>query len=229
MKFTPLSRDAGRVIAPGFGAGLHDLAVPGACVLLAAAGAAGAWWLSGPRWLPAVIAAIGLGVAGWRAGVAFAGLRNALRSALRDRASMEDSLRESQKMEALGRLTVGIVHDFNNHLTVISSNVEMVRRRLDSGQERLRRHSDAALQGVQRAAALTGRLMSLARQSVAEPEALDIRRLLTGLSDLLRRIFGKRPRWRTPRFYRAIISRSLLALGGPPRLGQRCAGSRPTI
>ena len=93
---------------------------------------------------------------------------------------MEQALRQAQKMEALGRLTVGVAHDFNNHLTVISSNVEMVARRLDADQARLLRHTDAAMQGVRRAAALTGRLLSFSRQPAPEPEAVDVDRLVHG-------------------------------------------------
>ncbi len=88
-------------------------------------------------------------------------------------------------------MTAGIAHDFNNHLTVISSNVEMVKRRLGPDNARLNRHVDAAMQGVQRAAVLTGRLLSFARQPVAEPEAVDVGRLLGRLSDLLRRTLGE--------------------------------------
>ena len=54
----------------------------------------------------------------------------------------------SQKLEAIGRLAAGIAHDFNNHLTVISSNLELMTHRLDGGRERLIRHADAAMQGV---------------------------------------------------------------------------------
>jgi CheY-like chemotaxis protein len=75
---------------------------------------------------------------------------------------------------------------------VISSNVEMVARRLDGTQQRLLRHTEAALQGVQRAAVLTGRLLSFSHQPAPEPEAVDVDRLLAGLSDLLRRTLGDR-------------------------------------
>jgi CheY-like chemotaxis protein len=124
--------------------------------------------------------------------VRLSALRQALAAAQRERAGLEDALRQSQKMEALGRLTVGIAHDFNNHLTVISSNVELVKRRLDAGNERLTRHADAAMQGVQRAALLTSRLLSFSRQPEAEPEPVDVGALLRQLSDLLGRTLGER-------------------------------------
>ena len=95
-------------------------------------------------------------------------------------------------MEALGRLTAGIAHDYNNHLTVISANVEMAAHRFDAPQERLLRHTDAALQGVQRAAALTAWLLSLSRQTTPEAEAVEVNRLVRGLDDLLRRMLGGR-------------------------------------
>jgi CheY-like chemotaxis protein len=119
-------------------------------------------------------------------------LRSALNAAEQDRAAMQDTLRRSQKMEALGRLTVGVAHDFNNHLTVISSNVEMLARRLGTDQARLSRHADAAMQGVRRAANLTGRLLLFSRQPAIEPEALDVNRAVDGLAELLRRTLGER-------------------------------------
>jgi hypothetical protein len=91
-------------------------------------------------------------------------------------------------------MTVGVAHDFNNHLTVISSNVEMVARRLGDEQERLVRYMDAAMQGVRRAAILTGRLLSFSRQTSAEPETVDVDRLAGGLSELLRRTLGEQIR-----------------------------------
>jgi CheY-like chemotaxis protein len=104
---------------------------------------------------------------------------------------MEEALRQAQRMEAVGRLAAGIAHDFNNHLTVISSNLELLKHRLDSSQDRLIRHADAAMQGVQRAAMLTGRLLSFSRQSSPEPEAIDVGRMLRGLSDVLGRTLGE--------------------------------------
>ena len=103
----------------------------------------------------------------------------------------EDALRQSQKMEAVGRLTGGIAHDFNNHLTVISSNIELLQRRMPAGNESLVRLTNAAMAGVQRAATLTHRLLAFSRQQPLEPEPLDVGRLVSNMSDLLRRTLGE--------------------------------------
>ena len=95
----------------------------------------------------------------------------------------EEALRQSQKMEAVGRLTGGIAHDFNNHLTVISSNIELLQRRMPAGNEALTRLTDAAMSGVQRAATLTHRLLAFARQQPLDPEPLDVGRLVAGMSE----------------------------------------------
>jgi CheY-like chemotaxis protein len=149
-------------------------------------------WLTGQAWAGAGVGIAGMVLAGRHSVKVLSATRAALGRAEQERSAMEQALRRSQKMEALGRLAVGVAHDFNNHLTVISSNVEMVARRLDGRQERLKRHTDAALQGVQRAAVLTGRLLSFSHQPAPEPEAVDVDRLLNGLSDLLRRTLGDR-------------------------------------
>ena len=114
-----------------------------------------------------------------------------LRSEVRRRELAEEALRQSQKMEAIGRLTGGIAHDFNNHLTVISSNIELLQRRMPQGSEALARLADAAMSGVQRAATLTHRLLAFARQQPLDPEPLDLGRLVAGMSDLLRRTLGE--------------------------------------
>ncbi len=103
----------------------------------------------------------------------------------------EEALRQSQKMEAMGRLTGGIAHDFNNHLTVISSNIELLQRRMPPGNEALARLTDAAMSGVQRAATLTHRLLAFARQQPLDPEPLDVGRLVSAISELLRRTLGE--------------------------------------
>ena len=147
---------------------------------------------TGRAWLALLVGVAGMILAARHAARMLATAYDALNRAEQQRVAMEQALCRSQKMEALGRLTVGAAHDFNNHLTVISSNVEMVMRRLDGTQQHLRRHTEAAMQGVRRAAALTGSLLSFSRQPMAEPEAVDVDRLLKGLSDLLRRTLGDR-------------------------------------
>ncbi len=114
-----------------------------------------------------------------------------LRTEVERRELAEEALRQSQKMEAIGRLTGGIAHDFNNHLTVISSNIELMQRRMPPGSEALRKLTDAAMSGVQRAATLTHRLLAFARQQPLDPEPLDLGRMVTGMSDLLRRTLGE--------------------------------------
>ena len=104
--------------------------------------------------------------------------------------------RQAQKMEAVGRLTGGIAHDFNNHLTVISSNVELLKRRLPDDSRGLARLADAAMQGVRRAATLTQRLLAFSRQQTLDPEPLDAGQLVSGMLDLLRRTLGEKHRGR---------------------------------
>ena len=170
----------------------RNVVAPGAWIAGIVVSSLLALWLTGQAWLAEVVGIAGMVLAARHSVKMLAAARNTLEQAQRDRAAMEQALRESQKMEALGRLTVGVAHDFNNHLTVISSNVEMLARRLDVSQQHLLRHTDAAIQGVQRAAALTGRLLSFPRQPSSEPEAVDVDRILSSLSDLLRRTLGDR-------------------------------------
>ena len=115
----------------------------------------------------------------------------ALQDEIRRREQAEDALRQAQKMEAVGRLTGGIAHDFNNHLTVISSNIELLKRRLPAGTAGLARLADAAMHGVHRAATLTQRLLAFSRQQTLDPEPLDASQLVSGMLDLLRRTLGE--------------------------------------
>jgi len=113
----------------------------------------------------------------------------------RDRA--EAQLRQSQKMEAVGRLTGGVAHDFNNLLTVVLGNLALARRRLGELEaqspvtERIGRGIDNATEGANRAAILTQRLLAFSRQQPLAPEAVDANKLVAGMSDLLRRTLGE--------------------------------------
>ena len=108
-----------------------------------------------------------------------------------ERASAEEQLRQSQKMEAIGQLTGGIAHDFNNMLAVVVSGIELAKRRRGNGPD-VDRHLDNALEGAKRAAALTGRLLAFARAEPLMPEAVDPVQLLAGMSELLDRALGER-------------------------------------
>ena len=111
------------------------------------------------------------------------------------RAKAEDALRQSQRLDAIGQLTGGVAHDFNNFLTIIIGNIENAQRQLESwsdgGQAKLARRLDSAMQGAQRAATLTKRLLAFSRQQPLNPKAVDPNRLLNGLMDFLTRALGE--------------------------------------
>lgn len=105
-----------------------------------------------------------------------------------ERHQAQESLRQAQKMEAVGHLTGGIAHDFNNLLTIIIGNIDIVYRRLDSSADpRARRSLENAIKGAERAAALTQRLLAFSRRQPLDPKSIDVGKLLTGMSDLLTR------------------------------------------
>ncbi len=103
-----------------------------------------------------------------------------------EKRQLEAELRQSQKMEAIGRLTGGIAHDFNNLLSVIVGNMQLLMRSLQQSP-RLLRQSETALSAALRGADLTRRLLAFARQQVLEPRTLDLNALIGGMYELLRR------------------------------------------
>lgn len=103
----------------------------------------------------------------------------------------EGLLRQSQKMEAIGQLTGGIAHDFNNMLAVVMSGLNLVQRKLKRGETDVDRFIDGAMEGAQRAAALTSRLLAFSRQQQLAPEQLDANLLILGMTDLLSRTLGE--------------------------------------
>jgi signal transduction histidine kinase/ActR/RegA family two-component response regulator len=115
----------------------------------------------------------------------------ALESEIKERAKAEIALRQSQKMEAIGRLTGGIAHDFNNMLAIVIGSLDLLLRgKLDSG-ERTQRLAEQARQGAQRAAALTQRLLAFARQQPLKPTSADINRNIQDIAALLQRTLGE--------------------------------------
>lgn len=105
---------------------------------------------------------------------------------------VEESLRQAQKMEAIGQLTGGIAHDFNNLLTGIIGSLEVVKRRIDLGRlDDLNRFMDAAINSANRAASLTQRLLAFSRQQSLDLKSVDINSLVASLEELLRRSIGE--------------------------------------
>ena len=115
-----------------------------------------------------------------------------LREEAETREAAEAQLRQVQKMEAVGQLTGGIAHDFNNMLAVVVSGLDLARRRLHQEADEVGRHIENAMEGANRAAALTKRLLAFARAEPLLPEAVDPAALIPGMSDLLDRTLGER-------------------------------------
>ncbi|WP_426435452.1 PAS domain S-box protein [Bradyrhizobium genosp. P] len=103
----------------------------------------------------------------------------------------EEALRQSQKMEAVGQLTGGVAHDFNNLLQVIIGNIETLQRNLPTDSPRLQRAMRHAINGAQRAAALTQRLLAFSRRQPLDPKPVDVNALINGLSDMVHRTLGE--------------------------------------
>lgn len=99
---------------------------------------------------------------------------------------LHETLRQSQKMEAIGQLTGGVAHDFNNLLTVISGATEMLRKP-DLSEEKRAKYLDGLTDTVKRAATLTGHLLAFSRRRVLQPEVLDLNIQLDALGEVLSR------------------------------------------
>ena len=140
--------------------------------------------------LPATAAMVGLCLMALRRTRREAAANAMLRQEIARREATEDALRQSQKMEAVGRLTGGIAHDFNNLLTAIIGNLDLALRRLD-GEERVRGWLANSRKAAERAATLVQRLLAFSRQHPLEVKSVDINRLVQGMSDLLGRTIGE--------------------------------------
>ena len=119
-------------------------------------------------------------------------LEQRIAEALGEREATAEALRQSQKMEAIGQLTGGLAHDFNNMLTGVIGSLDLIRRFLESGKtEQVFRYLDAAETSAQRAAALTARLLAFGRRQSLDIRPTDINQLVRGMEDLLRRTLGE--------------------------------------
>jgi PAS domain S-box-containing protein len=107
-----------------------------------------------------------------------------------ERLRAEEQLRQAQKMEAIGNLTGGISHDFNNLLQIIHGSLELLTREV-SHLPQARMRIDHALQAVRRGSRLAQQLLAFGRRQPLQPKVINIGRLLAELEELLRRTLGE--------------------------------------
>jgi PAS domain S-box-containing protein len=112
------------------------------------------------------------------------------------RLQAEESLRQAQKMEAVGQLTGGVAHDFNNLLTIVMGGLDIIGRQLPNLPPspvvaRIARAKEMAQHGAQRAATLTERLLAFSRLQALSPQSIDANKLVAGVCDFLQRTLGE--------------------------------------
>lgn len=107
------------------------------------------------------------------------------------REKAQEQLRQAQKMETIGQLTGGVAHDFNNLLMAVMGNLDLLRKRIPD-DPRMHRLIDGAMQGAERGASLTQRLLAFARQQDLKVVPVDLGALIRGMIDLLERSLGPR-------------------------------------
>jgi PAS domain S-box-containing protein len=159
-----------------------------------------------------------------------------------ERERVEEALRQSQKLEAVGQLTGGVAHDFNNLLTVIKSSTDLLKRP-DLPDERRRRYIEAISDTVDRAAKLTGQLLAFARRQALRPEIFEVGASLRAVAEMLDSVTGARItvdaqipdepyyiRADLSQFETALINMAVNArdaMGGEGTLTLRLLGARP--
>ncbi len=116
----------------------------------------------------------------------------ALRLEIMEHGEAQAQLRQMHKMESIGQLTGGIAHDFNNMLAIVIGSLDMAKRRLAAGKlDKAEACIDNASEGARRAAVLTARLLAFSRQQPLAPQSLDANKLVSGMSEMLRRTIGE--------------------------------------
>jgi PAS domain S-box-containing protein len=126
--------------------------------------------------------------------IGFAKVTRDVTAARRNQQALEktrEALFQAQKMEAIGQLTGGVAHDFNNLLMAILGSLELLRKRLPD-DPRLFALLDNAVQGAQRGATLTQRLLAFARRQEMKRDSINLQELINGMTELLERSLGSR-------------------------------------
>jgi PAS domain S-box-containing protein len=109
---------------------------------------------------------------------------------LTERRSLEEQLRQAQRMESVGRLAGGVAHDFNNLLAAIQGSSELLLDRFPDG-DRSRRAAERIHKAAERGAALTRQLLAFSRRQVFKPRILELNGIVTELRDLVARLLGE--------------------------------------
>jgi signal transduction histidine kinase/ligand-binding sensor domain-containing protein/ActR/RegA family two-component response regulator len=117
-------------------------------------------------------------------------LRSGFNSVVADRKRAEEELRQSQKMEAVGRLAGGVAHDFNNLLTVIKGNAELALADLESN-EVVREEIEEIERAAERASSLTRQLLAFSRKQILKPQTLSLNDMVVDIARILRRTVGE--------------------------------------
>jgi two-component system cell cycle sensor histidine kinase/response regulator CckA len=107
-----------------------------------------------------------------------------------ERKQLEEQLRQSQKLEAVGQLAGGIAHDFNNLLTVINGYSDLTIRRIKT-EDPLHRNIEEIKKAGERAASLTRQLLAFSRKQVLQPKVLDLNALVSDFGKMLQRLIGE--------------------------------------
>jgi signal transduction histidine kinase len=115
-----------------------------------------------------------------------------LQEEMEERRKTEEALRQSHKMEAIGQLSGGIAHDFNNLIMIVKGNLRLIRRRLGPGGEQAGSYIAAADEALDRAAALTQRILAFSRRQPLSPQRVNLSTLAQGLMELIRHSVGEK-------------------------------------
>jgi two-component system, cell cycle sensor histidine kinase and response regulator CckA len=109
---------------------------------------------------------------------------------LTDRMILEEQFRQSQKMDAIGRLAGGVAHDFNNLLTAIQGHAELLLEEVGDNVS-VREDAEQIAHAAQRAASLTRQLLAFSRRQVLQPKTVDLNAIVENMERLLRRLIGE--------------------------------------
>jgi two-component system, cell cycle sensor histidine kinase and response regulator CckA len=115
----------------------------------------------------------------------------AQKEAEKQTARLEEELRQSQKMEAIGQLAGGIAHDFNNLLMAIGGYSDVARSKLDGGDPAVANAIEEIKTAADRAAGLTRQLLAFSRKQILQPQVVDLNESVAGMDGMLRRLIGE--------------------------------------